>query len=180
MNLSARFAGRLVVLVALAGGLAACTSLQRNKYEDVPCPRIATIANADKITQFREGAGRDLTDVEYTAAIVDQIATCYYEDNAAEVSLRLGFQIARGPADDDRVANIDYWVAVLNPQGDIMGRQRFNSAYEFRNNRTQLVAVEELTQRIPLDDPKNGVNYRVIFGFILTPEELEYNKRALR
>lgn len=161
--------------LALTAVVAGCSS---DKPEPA-CPRGVIPQDAATITRFRDGPGRDLTDVLVTGNIqnilVDQ---CKYEKNAVDVT---NFQIAitadRGPADRTKAADFEYWIAVVDPDKKILTRQTFKLHFDFPDNLTHVgTVVADLEPRIPLADIMKAPNYQIIVGFQLTPQELEWNR----
>jgi len=161
-----RFAAALGVVILLA----ACASQQVPQ----PCPQLRLLKDTDRLVKF-VGTGRDLTDVEYEAALREPFLSCEYDDDAIESVLTVNLVALRGPADDDRVARITYFVAIVDNQ-DRVTKEEFEVEIPFEGNRTQVVATEEVEQHIPLGPEETGNDYRVFVGLRLTPDELRYNQ----
>ena len=58
----------------------------------------------------------------------------------------------------------------------IVAREEFNLEVPFEGNRTRIVAIEEVSPRIPLQAGQNGDDYVIYIGLALTPDELRYNQ----
>jgi len=142
------------------------------------CPQAVAVADAARLVKFK-GTGRDLTDVKFEAELENLQMVCDYDedDHAIEADLLVRFVASRGPADEERLADIRYFVAVATQNARIVARQEFAVKVPFEGNRTRVAVAEELTPRIPLNPNQNGSEYRVFVGFSLTPEELDYNRR---
>ena len=56
----------------------------------------------------------------------------------------------------------------------------FDTEIVFENNATQAIIVEEIQPRIPLKQGENGDYYRIYVGFMLSEQELAYNRRNPR
>ena len=83
---------------------------------------------------------------------------CEYDDEAIESTLRVRFFTARGPADQDRLARIDYFVAIARqPDLRVVAREQFSLAVPFEGNRTQVAVTEELEPRIPIESGQTGL-----------------------
>ena len=82
----------------------------------------------------------------------------------------------RGPADRSRAAEFDYFVAVADPQRNILAKEVFRVQFKFAPNEQRVGTVEEIEPRIPLKARADGVDYQIIVGFQLTPEEIEWNR----
>ena len=133
------------------------------------------MADAAQMVRF-SGDGRDLTDVLFEARLDNFLLTCDVNDGVVEAQLTLQLLAIRGPANTDRVAKIGYFVAVATRDRKIGAREEFNLEVPFEGNRTRVLAVEELTPRIPLKPGESGSDYLIYIGLSVTPEELQYNR----
>lgn len=167
-----RFAA-LGCILALLGATAACSSKEKPVAD---CPAGIIPADAASVTRFRDGAGRDLTDVVAEAEIVNILVQCKYDSKGVTVDLQVAIAGSRGPADRSRKADFDYFVAILDPQQNVVQKQPFRVNFEFADNRTRLGVVEELEPRVPLSSAFEGPKYQLLVGFQLTPDELAWNR----
>jgi len=159
--------------LAFAGLLAACGS----KTPPGACPSGLIPTDASKITRFRDGTGRDLTDVIVEGNVQDILVQCKYSKKEVVVDLQIAITADRGPADRSRVAEFPYFVAVQNPDGEISTKEQFKVRFDFTDNRTHLgVVLNEAEPHIPLADVAKADAYRIIVGFQLTPDELAWNR----
>jgi len=69
-------------------------------------------------------------------------------------------------------------VAVINPEGKILNKRVFDSEIVFQERSGFGRALEELQLTIPLEEPILGPAHRILVGFQLTREQLEYNRAA--
>ena len=164
-----------IALLGLAFLLAACSS-----DEDVSfaCPPAVLVPNADRMVRF-EGPGRDLTDVDFEVELEQPFIACSFDDDdyAIEADLRLRFTAERGPADADREAKFEYFVAIATAIGQrVVAREEFGLIIPFEGNRTRVAVVEQLEPKIPLRSTETGNEYRLFVGFKLSPEQMNYNK----
>ena len=160
-------------LCLLALSLTGCGLME--KEIPPPCPRVFPVAEARGLTRFI-GQGRDLTDVLFEAQIQDVALICEYDDGAVEADLRVRIIAVDGPANRDRVARLAYFVAIATRDHRILAREEFNLVVPFEGNRTRVLAVEEVSPRIPLQPGQTGADYIVYVGLALTPAELQYNR----
>ncbi len=164
----------LGALLALTG----CGSMNIFGASETPpaCPRATVVGELARLTEFRPGSGRDLTDVVYNAEVARVDFGCTY-DKRVKVTMQttVNLAIERGPADRDRRADITYFVAVLDPEQRVVARETFTVPVRFDGNFTRMQASEEIEQVITLGG-RSGAGYRVYVGFPLTPEQLEFNR----
>ena len=145
------------------------------------CPHIIIVKDTAELTTFRPGPGRDLTDVVLDARIDRFNGSCETDlekDRSGQVGvdLQLFFEATRGPANDTRKGNFNYYVAIADRSGAILAKQVFDTEFEFEGNRNRIGGVEELTQKIPLRTGELGEDFDIFIGFQLNPEQLDYNR----
>ncbi len=157
----------------LALSLTGCGMLE--KEIPPPCPRVFPVTEARDLTRF-SGQGRDLTDVLFEARLQDVALICEYDDGAVEADLRVRIVAVDGPANPDKVARLAYFVAIATRDNRILVREEFGLEVPFEGNRTRVLAVEEVSPRIPLQPGLTGADYIVYVGLALTPAELQYNR----
>ena len=172
-------AGGTAAALLLSGLVLAGCTLFQEAGPPMPCPRAVTVADAASLTRF-DGAGRDLTDVLFEAEIAQIASACEYDDGAVDVTVQIQFVAQRGPADQERRGDFDYFVAIADAGQTILARESFDATIEFPGNKTQAGVVEELEQHIPLAADEPGAGYVIYVGFVLTPDEVAYNRQNSR
>ncbi|MFN3077658.1 MAG: hypothetical protein ABT940_12410 [Alphaproteobacteria bacterium] len=174
----------LAALVLTGGG---CSLFQdREKTASLVCPVIEIDRTTSTLTRFRQGAGRDITDVDLTAEIQGYSGDCGYGESGIDVSLMVRFGATRGPAASVATAEFDYFVAVSHivPAAAgrpldhmILNKELFTVRTEFPPDvDTVLYRDEEVKVTIPLKRDDLADNYVVSIGLQLNREQLEYNR----
>jgi hypothetical protein len=165
-----------VVLFGTALVLASCSNRQNAGVP--PCPKVAVLADASHLAVFRDGPGRDLTDVVFEADLARITGDCVYSRRKDSVTVEMKLFVAarRGPADRDRAGVFDYFVAIVDSESNVLARQEFRSQIVFRPEQTVVVSQEELEQTIKLKRDQPGSDFDVLIGFKLTPEQVERNR----
>jgi len=163
-------------VLALAVLLAACAG------DDAPppCPEPVPLRDAARLVDFR-GEGRDLTDTRHEVRIENTALACeVVEDDGertVEAEMRILFAAEKGPASESDTVRFGYFVAIADKDRNILRRREFPLSLSLPGNQTRIRAVETISPTIPLRDGESGADYRVYVGFVLTPEQLEYNRR---
>ena len=163
--------------------LASCGSTE--DLASYPCPLVLPVRDASYMTKF-EGGSQDLSDTMFEAK-VDAILpanNCVYRNDEGKRSIvydiRVQFLAQRGPKENTGAARFEYFVAVTGAGGRPLARSVFPTEIPFQNNATQAIVVEEVQPTIPLGEGENGDWYRIYVGFILSEQELAYNRRNPR
>ncbi len=173
----------LALALAAPIALSGCASLTEavTKVKTPPCPPIYILSDAAKITKFRPGAGRDLTDVDMDAEIIAFKGQCSYDDKGAVVEIQVSFDVKRGPASTKRQSELRYFVAIPKFFPAPEAKAEFTVPVTFPEGMDQArVNDEDVVMRIPVKNKDIINNYEIYLGFQETPEELEMNRRAKR
>jgi hypothetical protein len=141
------------------------------------CPQGMILADASEATFFQPGQGRDLTDVVGQARIAELQIDCKPERRRVVVDLQVAIAAERGPANRSAQQEVEYFVAIVAPNGDIIKRDEFRVPFKFPENRTRVGAVEELEPIIPVSDPARAPEYQIWVGLQLTEDQLAWNRR---
>ncbi len=163
--------------LALLSGLAACSQPSEDLAIAQACPSAGIVGEASSITIFRPGRGRDLTDVAAQGNLANLRAECAFARREVNVKLTIELQIAAGPANRDRSASLRYFVAIVNSDNNVVAREEYTVDTQFPPNQGRVVIAEEVEPRIPFRERVQVHRYRILVGFILTPEQLQNNRR---
>jgi hypothetical protein len=176
---------RLLLPAALLASLVACgPSASERVTAAQACPKALRVQDASTLTRFQPGRGRDATDTIVQASMSDINVACAARRDRVDVDIVFEVRVAEGPAlsrtAPDRKVALEYFVAIIDPQRQILTRRTFNADFQFSGNRTKLQSREELSQRIPLSAAGTGGGYQIAVGFVMTPDEVEFNRRGTR
>jgi len=139
------------------------------------------LSDAARITKFRPGPGRDLTDVEVEAEIVAFTGGCTHDPKGLTMDLQLGFDVKRGPALAGRSVDLSYFVAIPKFFPDEAGKAVFTLPVTFPAGIDQArVTDDQVTLRIPMPAKTNVDEYGIYLGFQTSPDELDANRRMKR
>ena len=182
------------VLAGLAPFLAACESdislpsLSNLPFVEPtttppPCPPVRVLQDAEKLARYRDGPGRDITDIVVEAEFRGFIGSCGYEEKdgkftSVNLLLTLEFDVTRGRAARERVMDLPYFVAIPKFYPKPAGRSDFTIRIRFPPNVDTITAQsEEIEVRLPLRDGARGPETNIFLGFALTAPQLEENRR---
>lgn len=177
MKASASWRPRPWAIAILAAAPAACGMLKSDPPP--PCPRAAIVGDVSQLTKFRQGQGRDLTDIEYAAEIRDFGGSCEYRDKNRVVSVVTTINVVAelGPAAKVRRVSVPYFVAIIDGDNNILAKSTFDAAIDFPDGQRKAGVSEETEQRIPLPPSVRGADYEVLIGLQLTPDQVDFNRR---
>lgn len=183
LTIGLRGARRAMVCALALLAVASCSSTE--DLSTYPCPAVLPVRDASYMTKF-EGQSQDLSDTLFEAKIdaVLPATNCIYRMAEGKRSIvydiRVQFLAQRGPKEREGAAKFDYFVAVTGPGGKRLAREVFPTEIAFENNATQAIVVEEVQPTIPLAEGENGDWYRIYVGFMLSEQEMAYNRKNPR
>ena len=171
--------GIALVTTFLAGLMLASCSSGPPRIE--VCPVVSFVDGLDKVTVFGAQGGADLANVLYSAEVKQLAAVCKFGRKGAAVTAEFLLIADRGLGDRERVARPSYFVAVTDPQGNVMAKEVFEAEIPFNDNRRRVGRKEEIEPFLPYQGPNGDfTGYRVLIGFQLSPEQVEFNRRYRR
>jgi len=173
------------VTVSACGAVDAINPFSENSPAP-DCPRVGLAPNADHITAFENGPGRDISNVVFEGEITGFKGECEYKGGSPDytqvvLNLRISFDLILGPAAKGREQRFEYFVALPEffPRAD--GRTRFSATVIFPPRRNRVTFSDNpLEITIPLDENRKGPDIKVGIAFDLKREQLNYNRSNTR
>jgi hypothetical protein len=143
------------------------------------CPRVSLVPDVAEEVGYREGTGRDITDIRYRATIADAKGDCRYSSDGLSMDMTVTLYAERGPALASRdPADFEYFVALADPNRQVVSKAVFKGRVVFPAGQDRVSFPDEITiGPVRLPDRNLGPDYTVLLGFQLTPEQLEENRR---
>jgi len=186
---------RTVIMASLMGfaslsTLSACKStadaLQigdaATKQNAGPCPRAFALYDASRIVEFRNGQ-QSFENVGFTGEVANVRSLCrYFNDRPIEGDVEIVFDLGRGPAATNSTATYEYFIAVTRKNVDVIEKKTFPMQVTFPAGKDRVRVVEKVDNLvIPRATPTtSGVNFEIIVGFEVTPEQREFNAEGRR
>ncbi len=179
----ARRIGRIAAICLGALVLASCGWWSGETKKETArrgCPNAGILADAQMMTEYRPGGGRDITDVAYRWELLDAVAQCTYDDNEVDVDYALSMSVSAGPAATKRSVSVPIFVAVTRMGETVLQKTTFEADVTFEQGKRTAVytrTFKGLTFEVGEDD---GRIYDLVLGFQLTPEQVEDNRARAR
>ena len=170
-----RWARHLLALSVVVG-VTSCNFVGENK-QPPPCPNFLLLAQAERMTKFSDGPGRDITDVDFNTKITNFQGSCDHTESGIEAELFIEIAVQRGPANRSRKANFEYFIAIPRFHPAPAGKKILPITVKFKENKNRLVYRDRVYLEIPLGHKDIAANYDVYLGFQLTGKQLKFNRR---
>jgi hypothetical protein len=154
--------GKWALLTAVALALAGCGGRSQKEMAAASyCPQPLTVQDAQRITRFKPGTGRDPRDVVFEAEMLGVVTQCSMSRNKMEVDVVMRIAVNAGPSIAGGVTRVpffaDYKISQTSPRG---------------------VSEETMAVTLPFSELRELGGYRIAVGLKPTPEELQYNRRG--
>ena len=164
---------RAVAALALALAAAACSGTTAK----LACPHVAIMPELQAVAKFGPGQGRQDTDALYGARLLAADASCSADKkkNGITVATKLGVKALRLNANVSK-GQVTYFAAVINRNQQVLAERDFVIDLEWPRSQRDLTVTDELETFVPFAKDATGDDYAILFGFRLTPDELEYNR----
>jgi hypothetical protein len=180
-------AGRMMK-IALAGflalGLSACGTVKKdtsNEQNNGPCPLMGVLYDAARVVELK--GPEAISNVGYTAEMRGVTGLCRYVGaDPIVMNLDIDMAFGRGPKAEGDTHTYRYWVTVSRRDVLPLSKQYFDVTVKFPNGADRVSRVEKIERiTIPRATPTtSGVNFEILVGFDLTPEQLAFNRDGKR
>jgi hypothetical protein len=154
----------------------------KNKIADAEpiCPQVAVVRGLDVVQDYGN-ENPDPAQLVSAAKLLGVDGDCEYTDDGIDVAFHLNMVAKRGPRLGGLHTNFPFFVAVLNPDGDILNKNQMTVEFSFSSEESTANRAEDLHVFIPLpkDKKMTGPYYRVLAGFQLSPAQADEVKAAI-
>jgi hypothetical protein len=160
--------------------LAGCGSSAKDQQAASYCPQPLTVQDAQSLTRFKEGAGRDPRDVMFEASLVSAGTKCQLGRNKLEVDVLLRIAVNAGPSVGTGVTRVPFFVRVLDGNGAVVQGSDQLADYKISATSPRGLSQEEMAVALPFASVSDLGGYRIAVGLKPSQQELDYNRRAGR
>jgi hypothetical protein len=164
--------------VLLLMGLAGCGGDNAAQTAALKCPHIE-IPKELSIYDLTRNGSTNPRDLIVESKISNYYGGCNYGDKDVTVGVDIEFTSVRGPAAGLQTSvPANYFVAVTDAQGKVLDKAVFtvNLPVPKEGITPRETTREPLEQVIPLSNLASGSSYKIVVGFQLSPQQLEFNR----
>ena len=172
---------KLAPLAVLTLVLAGCGGRSEKEQAAASyCPQPLTVQDAQRITRFKEGAGRDPRDVVFEAAMVNAGTACKIGRNRLEVDVVMRIAVNAGPSIAGGVTRVPFFVRVLDAGGNVIVGKDELADYKLSQASPRGMTDETVAVTLPFSEVREVGGYRIAVGLKPSQQELDYNRRGAR
>ena len=171
--------------IVLLGGLvllAACSGSGFGRTQvEVVCPSVRVIKDTNFLTRFKDGPGRDITDIELQADLVRAAGVCELDDDNVRVFLNIDIEALQGTANQTSTQVVDLIIGIVGIDGKLIapapiGHRKLPIDLTFPPNQSQIKYSEIIRIDIPLEPNQSADDFIIYSSFGLTKDEYKYNQ----
>lgn len=146
-----------------------------------PCPSTAVLSDAVTVTKLRPGAPTNVqnpANVVLSAEMSQAQLECEYdvEKNAITVEINFAVRATRGPAAMGTDPELDYFIAMIDAQGNLLTKNIFKSQPDLNGRMAGQYTQNVSNFVFQLATDMRPIDYQLLTGFQLTAAELAYNR----
>jgi hypothetical protein len=179
--LYARFS-RLLPVATLAVALSSLATLtgcghlpfSHSDESAAACPAAVVLKPLAQTAVFNNTAmGMRPTDVMYYGILSEIDAKCSTSGDTLQASLDVVLAAERGPATKGDSVDFTYFIAVVGPGEQILGKKSYGVRISVPQDRKRAGVTDHIEAQIPLGGQAPGA-IRIVAGFQQTPQDVDF------
>lgn len=146
-----------------------------------PCPRAFSLYDAERIVEFK--GAETFANVGFTGEIGSIRSLCrYYGTRPIIADLEMDMEFGRGPSATGSSATYEYFVAVTRKNLAVINKEVFPISVTFPAGVDRVSRTERISEIVipRANEDTSGVNFEIVVGFVITPEQREFNAAGKR
>jgi len=156
-------------------------NIQITNHDENKCPKVEIMRNLGYMAQFMNPYEPNDKEKISDITIENYTSNCEFEKPNVVVDITLDFKGNVGKK--GRLKKTDkpnfaypYFIAVTDNHGEIVSKDIFAITMSYKSKENNKNHIEKIRQTIPLEKKYLAQNYKIIIGFQLSDEELNYNR----
>lgn len=146
----------------------------------IRCPEVRIPQTTERLIEYREGPGRDITDVVMEVELKFLSGECKVNDERILMDFPVAVGARRGPANKSGRSEVTVILAVTDRDKNILQRREVPFVLVFPGNRVTIVNAERMEFRIPKTEEQSAEDFLVFLALKVTKEQRELNKSRSR
>jgi len=176
-----RLQGLIAPLALVALALAGCGGRsEREQAAASYCPQPLTVQDAQRLTRFKDGAGRDPRDVMFEATMLSAATACTMRRGKLEVDVVMRIAVNAGPSVGTGVTRVPFFVRVLDASGAVVQGSDELADYKLSATSPRGMSDETVAVGLPFTEARELGAYRIAVGLKPSQQELDFNRRGSR
>src|SRR6185503_969684 len=157
--------GKWALLTAVALALAGCGGRSQKEMAAASyCPQPLTVQDAQRISRFKPGTGRDPRDVVFAAEMLGVVTQCSMSRNKMEVDVVMRIAVNAGPSIAGGVTRVPFFVRVLDAGGSVIVGKDELADYKLSQASPRGMSDETVAVTLPYAELRDLGAYRIAVG----------------
>lgn len=149
------------------------------------CPEIRLIEELASYSEFSDSSSTRDSDLVSRVKIADVKSACHTDERTVTADLKLAFEGVLGPQARQSTSEkpffaYPFFVAIASPEGKILAKEVFAAGMAYPAGQNRHVYYENIRQIIPIEARDHGRPFKILLGFQLGPDQLEYNRKLIK
>ena len=146
-----------------------------------PCPRAFSLYDASRVVEIK--GAETFANVGFTGEMGKIRSLCrYYGEQPIIADMEIQMDFGRGPAAEGDSHVYEYFVAVTRKNIGVIHKEVFPLRVTFPAGADRVSVTEEIDRIVipRAGENTSGINFEIITGFVVTPEQREFNAAGKR
>ncbi len=146
-----------------------------------PCPPVRVDSATATLVKFKDGGGRDLSNVEYQVEMVGFHGECIFLEDTVEVILDVDFRVTSASAAQAGPISFYYFAAIPQFFPQAVGKRIFEIQTNLPGGASAPISLteSEVTIEIPISDDRPAAAFDVYLGLQLNDDQLDFNRQRM-
>jgi hypothetical protein len=166
----------LATALSILATLTGCGHMPFSHSEDTAaaCPAAVVLKPLAQTAVFNApGMAMRPTDVMYYGILSEIDAKCSTSGDTLQASLDVIIAAERGPATKGDSVDLTYFIAVVGPGDQILGKKSYGVRVDVPQNTKRAGVTDHIDAQIPLGGQAPG-SLRIVAGFQQTPQDVDF------
>jgi len=160
--------------------LAVLTSCSNKPLGIEVCPDVAFLDGLDQMTFFKDETSADISNVLFSSKMKQLVFDCSFSAEGADVEVIFTTESRLALAKKETLVEVAYFIAAVNPDGKILTKRVFNIDIPFSPKKLTVIQEETVSPFFPRRSGNDFTGYKVLIGFQLTKNQVNFNLRNKR
>jgi len=145
------------------------------------CPSVKVVPELGTYSEFLDSGSTRESDLVSRVTISNVKSACNADDKNITMDLKIPFYGVLGPqahamSGGQPFFSYPFFVAVTSESGKILAKEVFAASITYRQGANSQTYFENMRQIIPVEARDHGSRFKILLGFQLNPDQLDYNR----
>ncbi len=149
------------------------------------CPQVKVVEELGTYSEFSDSGSTDREDLVSEVKIARVKSACNTDTKNVTMDLKMSFQGTLGPegrsmSSSEPFFSYPFFVAVTDGRGKILAKEIFSANMNYAGGTQTQTYTENMRQILPIDPRDRGERFKILLGFQLGADQLDYNRQQIK